>query len=134
MGLYAKRPTVPDTYPGAPHRAAVDKGEMVVKYSELADKVYKSGYAAGVAAARYGDDYEDDDEMGAGPFDSDDAAGQIDDEHDVLEPMDWVDGKPVWNGRWIDGKLMASDRSDPGAESELKHAKPAAPVAEALKM
>jgi hypothetical protein len=140
MGLFAKRPTVPDTYPGAPNRAAEDKAQMIERYSELAKKlmegVVASGYGSGVEP--YDDDDEQDDDAIAGPEStSSDTAAESDGEDDVLEPMGWVDGKPVWDGDWIDGKLVPSDRNDPGADPEppkQKRGDPSTVVTEAFRI
>jgi hypothetical protein len=119
-GLYAKRPTVPDTYPGAPSRGAVDKGAQIKRYSELIAKitagVRASGYGSGVAPV--GDEYDDDDEVAAPTSDCGGSDGGVDDNDDELEPAVCADDKPVWDGNWIAGKFVPSDQNDPCADAK----------------
>jgi hypothetical protein len=119
MGLYAKRPTVPDTYPDAPTRAAEDKAQMVARYSELINKitagVIESGYVPGVTP--YDDEPEEDDAVVGPESHSDDPTSDADCEHDVLEPRDRHDGKPFRDGEWVDGKFVPSNPDDPGTDA-----------------
>jgi hypothetical protein len=126
------RPPVPvqGTEPSGP-----TKGELVARWSELASKLASAAQMGYFTPADADDDDEEEDDAIAGRvFDSRDAASDNDDEDDMVEPMVWVDGRPVW-GTWIDGKFVPSDRNDPDADSErpsLKREDPAAPVAEAF--
>ena len=114
-GLYGKRAAPPDTYAGAPNRAADDKVRTVVRYKELIEKMYAgviaSGYGSGVAAA--GDDDEDDDLAAAHP-----TAGVVDagegepdeavEDDEALPEGWWCVGDTPMRGSWIDGKFVES--------------------------
>jgi hypothetical protein len=138
MGLYAKRPTVPDTYPGAPNRAAENLAQDIERYNELASKIYGFGYTSGLAAAAgYEDDDEDDDAMAGRASESTDAAADTDDEDKLVPQGKWIADKWV-PGNWVDGKFVPADQNDP--DTDPNRAKPTgdaevrASVAEAFKM
>jgi hypothetical protein len=96
-GLYGKRAAPPDTYAGAPDRAAETKAQLVVRYKELIEKMYvavvESGYGSGVAPP--GDDDDDDDARGDVPSSDVTVADDKLLEQDLPDGMRWVDGKPV---------------------------------------
>jgi hypothetical protein len=127
-GLYGKRAAPPDTYAGAPDRAAETKAQLVVRYQELIEQMYlgvlESGYGSGVAPP--GDDDDDDARFEVPSSDVTVADDELLEDDELLDGMRWVDGKPVWDGNWVDGKFVRSTADV--SEDLTLHRRPARPT------
>ena len=111
MGLYAKRESPPDTYPGAPDRAAEEKVETVNSFIEIVKKVTGGEFNAGFGFGPGLDHADDDDDDTTRHAQRDDLSA--DDEFADNEPAtqeelddDLPDGVELDDVKWVDGRAF----------------------------